>query len=247
MFETALRYPVDGDDRIETIVIGGLLTLFSWLLIPAVFVAGYLQRVLARTTADDPVPSFDEWGDLFGEGLKAVAVTLAYFAIPAVLLAAVLASLLVFSVETTTVVETGTTAAEPAGPDGANNLGVVVVLAGFALAVVASLAASYALPAALARLAAEGRLGAAFEFRRLAGVLTDRSYAIGWLVAFVVLAVGGALVGGLASIPFVGWALVPFASFYLNVVAFALYGQGYRDATRTDRREPADGDRRTSA
>ncbi|NEU56239.1 DUF4013 domain-containing protein [Halorussus sp. MSC15.2] len=246
MFETALRYPVDGDDRIETIVIGGLLTLFSWLLIPAVFVAGYLQRVLARTTADDRAPSFDDWGDLFGEGLKAVAVTLAYFAVPVVLLTAVLGSV-IFAFETTTVVETGTTVAEPAAPGGANNLGVVVVLVGFALAVVASLAASYALPAALARLAVEGRLGAAFEFRRLAGVLTDRSYAIGWLVAFVVLAVGGALVGGLASIPLVGWALVPFASFYLNVVAFALYGQGYRDATRTDRRETADGDRRTSA
>jgi hypothetical protein len=40
----------------------------------------------------------------------------------------------------------------------------------------------------------------------------------------VVHAVGGGLVGGLASIPIVGWALIPFAAFYLNVVAFALYG-----------------------
>jgi hypothetical protein len=53
--------------------------------------------------------------------------------------------------------------------------------------------------------------------------------------------VGGALVGGLASVPVVGWALIPFASFYVNVVAFALYGQAYRDATRTGRRETVGG------
>lgn len=103
MFETAIRYLVDSDDGVETILVGGLLTLFSWLLLPAVLVAGYLQRVLVRTDADDPAPSFDDWGDLFGDGLKAIAVTLAYFAVPAILLTAVLASLLVFSVETTVV------------------------------------------------------------------------------------------------------------------------------------------------
>ncbi|WP_162224473.1 DUF4013 domain-containing protein [Halorussus amylolyticus] len=242
MFETAVKYLVESDDGTETILVGGVLTLFAWLLIPAVFVAGYLQRVLVRTNSRDPAPSFDDWGDLFAEGLKAIAVTLAYLVVPVALLIAVTASVLLVSVETTS-----TTAADPVAAVGPNALGLVVILGGFALAAITGLLAWYALPAALARLALEGRLGAAFELRAIRRVVTTESYATGWLVALVVLVVGGALVSGLASIPFVGWALIPFAVFYLDVVAFALYGQAYRDATGTGRRETVDEDRRPAA
>ncbi|UPV74632.1 DUF4013 domain-containing protein [Halorussus limi] len=251
MFETALRYLTESDDGTETILVGGLLTLFSWLLIPAVFVAGYLQRVLTRTNAGESAPSFDDWGDLFAAGLKAIAVTLAYFALPFVLLTAVAASLFVFSVETTVVespsVADPATVAEPVTNVGPDLLSVVIVFGGLALAGITALAAWYVLPAALARLAVEDRLGAAFEFRTLWRVVTTNSYATGWLVALVVLVVGGALVGGLASIPLVGWVLAPFAGFYLNVVAFALYGQGYREATPNDRRETVGGNEQATA
>ncbi|WP_276301782.1 DUF4013 domain-containing protein [Halorussus lipolyticus] len=251
MFETALRYLVDGDDGVETILVGGLLTLLGWLLIPAVLVAGYLQRVLARTNAGEDAPSFDDWADLFWDGLKAIGVTVAYFAVPVVLLTAVLASLVVFSVETTVTAEETVadpaTVAEPVTNVGPDLLTVVIVFGGLALAGITSLVAWYALPAALNRLAVEDRFGAAFEFGRLWPVLTSEAYATGWLIALVVLVVGGALVSGLASIPLLGWALIPFASFYLNAVAFSLYGQGYRDATGTGRRESVEGERQTSA
>lgn len=246
MFETAITYLTDGDDGAKTILVGGLLTLFSWLLLPAVFVAGYLQRVLVRTNAGESAPSFDDWSDLFAEGLKAIAVTLAYLVVPLVLLAGVLGSVLVASFETTSVTGPGTVT-DPTAAAESTGLGVLVVLGLLALAGIASLVAWYVLPAALARLAVEGRLGAAFELRKIAAVVTDGSYATGWLVALVVLVVGGALVGGLASIPILGWALVPFVGFYLNVVAFALYGQAYRDATRTGRRRSVEGDRQVSA
>lgn len=249
MFETAIRYVPASDDGTETILFGGVLTLLSWLLLPAVFVAGYLQRVLVRTNAGDPAPAFDDWGDLFGEGLRAVAVALAYLAVPAALVAAVLASLIITSVEVTVVdsVADPATVADPVTSTQPGIAGVLVVLGGLALALVATLVAWYVLPAALARAALAGRLGAAFEFRRLAAVATTESYAVGWLVAFAVLAVGGALAGGLASVPVVGWALAPFAAFYLNTVAFALYGQGYRGATRSEAGEPVDGDREVAA
>ncbi|NHN59387.1 MULTISPECIES: DUF4013 domain-containing protein [Halorussus] len=251
MFETALRYLVDSDDGTESLLIGGLLTLLSWLLVPAVLVAGYLQRILARTYAGDRAPSFDDWGDLLREGLKAIAVTLAYFALPILLLTAVLASLLIVSVENTVLdsstVTDPSTVVEPVANVGPDLLSVVVVLGGLALAALSSLAAWYVLPAALARLAVEGRLGAAFQFRKIGAVATSGSYATGWLSALVVHLVAGGLVGGLASIPFVGWALVPFVAFYANTVAFSLYGQGYRDATPTGRGGTVDGDRRVTA
>lgn len=165
-------------------------------------------------------------------------------------LTAVLATLLVFSVETTVVEESVTdpaAVAEPITSVGPDPFSVVLVLGGLALAGITSLVAWYALPAGLARLAVEGRFGAAFEFRKLMGVLTTGSYATGWLLALVVLVFDGVIIGVLASIPFVGLALIPFATFYLNVVAFALYGQGYRDATPNGRRETVGGDRQASA
>lgn len=244
-FETALTSLTDGDDGVKTILVGGALALFSWLLIPAVFVAGYGQRVLARTEAGEPAHSFDGWGDLFAEGLKAVAVPAAYLAVPAVFMGAVLASLLIFSVETTVVdsstVTDPTTVAESvtnASPD----LLTVLVGGGLALSAVTSLVAWDVLPAALARLAVDGRLDVAFELRKIASVVTDGGYATGWLLALVGLVIGGALVGGLASVPIVGWALAPFAMFYANVVAFVLYRMVYRDSTGTGRPDSVDGD-----
>jgi hypothetical protein len=52
---------------------------------------------------------------------------------------------------------------------------VILVFGGLALAGITFLLAWYAPPAALARLAVEDRLGAAFEVRDLGSVLTSRS------------------------------------------------------------------------
>ncbi|WP_135807041.1 DUF4013 domain-containing protein [Halorussus marinus] len=251
MFETALTYLVESDDGVETTLTGSILTLLAWLLIPAIVVAGYFQRALAATNAGEPAPSFGDWGGLFGEGLRAIGVVVAYAALPVVLLGAVLASLLAFTVETTVVTDAGVATdpravVEPVASADPGLLGVAVVFGGLALAGVTGLVAWYVLPAALARLAVEGRFGAAFELRELASVVATAPYATGWLLALAVLVVDGAVVGALASIPFLGWALAPFAIFYFTAVAVSLYGQGYREATRAGGREAA-GDRRTVA
>lgn len=246
MFQDAITYLKDSDDAVETVLVGGILTLFAWLLFPAVLLAGYLQRVLRRTSAGEPAPSFDDWGEMFVEGLKAIAVGLAYLLVPAVLSLVLIGSTVLFAVPTESVsgpiTDPVTTA--PQATDGVGLLGLLAILAAVVVTLLAWLAAWYAMPAALARLAIERRLGAAFEFGTLAPVLRSGTYATGWLIAFVVLVVGGALVGGLASIPFLGWALVPFVAFYLDVVAYALYGRAYGDATHTERRETVEEDRR---
>ncbi|WP_158056251.1 DUF4013 domain-containing protein [Halorussus halophilus] len=236
MFEDALTYLKDSDDAVETVLIGGILSLLGFLLIPVVFVAGYFQRVLRRTSEGDPAPSFDDWEDLFVEGLKAIVVGFAYVLIPAILAVLLVGSTVLFTVSTAEVVSDPMTTA-PTATDGIGFLGLLALLGAVFVTFAAAIAAWYVVPAALARLAVEGRLGAAFELSKLVPVLRSGSYATGWLVAFVVLVVGGALVSGLASIPFFGWALVPFVAFYVNVVAYALYGRAYGDATHTERRE----------
>lgn len=226
MFQNAIDAVTDGDDAAKTLLVGGVLTLLGFLLVPVVPVAGYLLSVLDRTREGETVPEFDDWGRLFADGLKAIAVTLVYALVPAVLAVSLFL---------------GGAAALVSGRDAT---GAVALLAGVAVATVTSLAIWYVLPAALARLAAENRVGAAFEFGALAPVLRSGEYATGWLAALVILLVGGAVVGALAAVPVFGWLAAPFVAFPVNVVAFAVYGRAYGDAVALDRRDPEVGDRR---
>jgi hypothetical protein len=93
MLETAIKYLAESDDGVETIPVGD----YSPALV-APDTGGVRRWLLpARPLADERGRSravVRRLGDLFGEGLKAIAVTLAYFA---VLLTAVLASLLIAS------------------------------------------------------------------------------------------------------------------------------------------------------
>lgn len=234
MFEDALTYLKDGDEAVETVLIGGILGLLAFLLIPVIPIAGYLQRVLRRTSDGEPAPSFDDWGDLFAEGLKAIVVGIAYLLVPAILAVLLFGSIAFVTVSTSEAVSDPITTA-PQATDAIGFFGLLALLAAVFVTFAVGLAAWYALPAALARLAVERRLGSAFEFSELLPVLRSGSYVTGWLTAFVVLVVGGALVGGLASIPFFGWVIAPFVLFYIDVVAYALYGQAYGDATHAKR------------
>jgi hypothetical protein len=95
MFEDALRYPYDEGDGLRSLVIGGLLTLLSVLVLPAILVSGYTLRVLREVDAgDEHLPAFDDCGAMLVDGLKAIAVALVYVLIPAVLLTVAVFSLL---------------------------------------------------------------------------------------------------------------------------------------------------------
>ena len=79
MLEDALRYPLNSEDRVATLIIGGLLLVFSFLLIPAFILQGYLLRVLGSAAAgDEAAPSFTDWGGLLVDGLKLLVVSLVY-------------------------------------------------------------------------------------------------------------------------------------------------------------------------
>lgn len=84
MLSEALEYPRARDDWFKSILIGGVLSLFSWLLVPAILVVGCIVRVLRSTMAGEETPSvFDDWGDLLRDGLRATIIGLAYGLIPA--------------------------------------------------------------------------------------------------------------------------------------------------------------------
>ena len=161
MFKDAAIYPKDGTDATKTILIGGVLTLPSFLLVPLFLLVGYTVRVVrAVAGGDETLPVFDEWGDMLVDGVKGFATTLAYFLFAAI--------------------------AAPVGPGRASTL---VVLGGLAAMPVA-LVVWYVATAGFVNFAVTGRVRAAFAFDDLRPVLTSGGFATEWLVGLAVLVVG---------------------------------------------------------
>ena len=70
----ALKFPFEQDDWVRKAAIGSILTLGSLLIIPAPLLIGYLLRVF-RTNS---MPEFDNYLDMYKEGLKAFLVIALY-------------------------------------------------------------------------------------------------------------------------------------------------------------------------
>lgn len=89
MFREALRYPRSGESPLKTILIGGVLSALSWLVVPAVLLFGYYTRVLRSVMSGDDsvVPAFDEWWDMLLDGLGFAGIVILYGLLPAALVA----------------------------------------------------------------------------------------------------------------------------------------------------------------
>jgi hypothetical protein len=228
MIQDALNYLRADDDWTRTVLIGGILSLLGVLVVPTLLVFGYLVRVLRGTMhGDDRPPAFDEWGDLFVDGLKAFAITLAYGFVPAAVGTAVVAG----GILSFTVVAGGGNGAAAGG------LGLAVVIVGSLLALALGLAAAYVVPAATAAFAATDRLRAACSGSDLRPVLLSRTYATAWLSAFVVAVAGGLLGATLSAIPVLGFVIAGFVTFYTAVTAYYIVGHAWGDHWHLDRRD----------
>lgn len=219
MFEKSISYPWNDGDGVKTIIIGGVLTLLGFLVIPLVLVSGYSLRVIrAVVDGDSELPAWDDLGGLFVDGFRALVVTVAYFAVPAVLLFVAVAAFFV----------------PLSSPPRVATL-VFAALALVALPLV--LVAWYVLPAALVRVAVTRRVGPAFAVRRLWPVLSSGTYVTAWLLGLGILVAAGALTGVLGATG-IGAVLGGFVTFYASLSATYLYARGVADAvpvaTETD-------------
>ncbi|WP_254271035.1 DUF4013 domain-containing protein [Haloarcula marina] len=238
MFEDALRFPWNGEQNVETLLIGGVLTLLGFLFVPVLFVYGYLVRTVREVSAGDTdaPPAFDEWGDLLVDGIVAFAISIVYAIVPALAIAVAAVSFFVPVV----VVDGG---GGPTGPSSGIFAvgGLLLALLVLSLAVLLSLAAAYLFPAAIAMFARTGRFGSAFSPRELRTVATDRRYAVAWLVA-VGISVLAQIVGSVVAATGIGILLVPFFVFYGYVAGAYAIGVGVSDIDVPGR---ADEDART--
>ena len=66
----SLRYP--SSDWIKVVILG-VLFIISFFIIPLFLAMGYIFRVIKASLAGvEELPSFDEWGEMFIDGIKAV-------------------------------------------------------------------------------------------------------------------------------------------------------------------------------
>ncbi|MFB6195061.1 MAG: DUF4013 domain-containing protein [Haloplanus sp.] len=222
MINDALTYLRTSDDWVRTVVIGGLLTLFGFLVVPTVLVAGYLVRVLRATMhGDDAPPAFDDWGDLAGDGVRAFAIAVVYGLVPTLLIAVTAAG--------------SGLAAGPGSRSGLIVGGVAVV--GGVVALVVGLVVAYALPAALANYAETGRVGAGFAVADLRPVLTSGTYATAWLTGVAVVIGAGVVAGLLNVVPLLGTAVGAGVGFYAVTAAYYLVGHAWGDVRELERHD----------
>lgn len=230
MLEEAIRYPWKGEDNVETIAIGGILSLLGFLIVPVFPVYGYAVRVIRDVSAgaDEYPPVFEDWEELFVDGLKAVVVALVYSLVP----------LAMFAVAAVAWFVPVTASAAADGPGALGAVGFLVGVAVTFAAVAASLALVYLVPAAVAAFARTGRLGAAFSASDLRAIGGSKPYATGWLVAVAVTLLASVAASAL-SMTGVGALLVPFVSFYGTVAAAYAIGEGIAEIPLIEREETA--------
>lgn len=224
MIEESLRYLRSSEEWIKTVLIGGVLALFGFLLIPLFILVGYYVRVLRGTMNDDNEPPvFDDWGTMLMDGLKGFAIYLVYGLVPAIV-----GTVIVF-------VGVGGAVAGNSGVAGA--IGSLVALVGLLVTLVLGLAAAYIIPAALANFVEKDDVMAGFAFGELRTVITTKAYAMGWLTAFALLVGAGILTSVLSIVPFIGTVIGVFVTFYAAVAAFYVIGHTWADVHPVDLHE----------
>lgn len=217
--ETLAKYPTESDDWVKTVLIGGLLLVFSFLIIPWFLVAGYLVRAIraGMESAEEP-PVFDEWGELLTEGFVAGIIGLVYQIIP----------LIVFFVFVG-----GSIMALATGSRTGAGVGFAGLLGGLFLWWILALAFGYVGFAGVANYAKERNFGAGFDFDVISDVVTSRAYLMAWVYVIALNIVVSIVVGVLNIVPLLGAIVGLFVSFYALVIAGWLWGNGFAEATGT--------------
>ncbi|MBC7096289.1 MAG: DUF4013 domain-containing protein [Methanobacteriales archaeon] len=176
----SVKYPISDWKKLLTL---GVLLLLSFLLIPVFLAIGYAFRTLKTTIAGfDELPEFDEWGEMFIDGVKVFVVTIAYMIIPLIIIFA------------------GIFFTGPYGPTLTDvplllQAGGSIKIVGFIVAIIFGLL----LTIAIAHMAFnDGQLGAAFRINEILDVIAD----IGWadyIIWYIVVIIVFWIIGSIAS------------------------------------------------
>jgi hypothetical protein len=195
------------DERwVTKVLVGGILVLLSFLVIPGLLVGGYMIEYVRRVALGegDRLPEWSDWGEYFAKGVLSFFIELVY-SLPLILVG------ICFSLF-----------AAAAGNQSDSNVAIrtfAAVCLGLP-ATVYGLFIAFVLPAARLRYAVQGDLGAAFQFGEVFRLI---STSLGNYVVFIVAAIAASLVAFLVSLvtlPLcgIGLLVIPFATFWSYAV-----------------------------
>lgn len=235
-----LRFPFrqEGWEGKLGIGVGLLLASFFVPFIPAVFVYGYLIRVMrgAIDRGELGLPEWEDWGGLFSDGLRALVVGVS-FLLPGIIVLTLGTCMYCGSFAMLPFVEGG--GASAGASEGVFTLWLMFVMMVFfislALGSVLSLLGAVPIPVAAASMATEERLGAAYRLRNLVRAMAANpmSYFGAWVVFF-----------GLNAILYLGMTIAYYTLFlaclfpllasplglYALLVAAGQFGLAYRES-----------------
>lgn len=205
----AVRYP---SQDWKKVIILGILSIISFLIIPAFLVVGYFFRIIKATIAgSDELPEFEDWGEMIVDGLKLLIVGIIY-AIPIFIISAIL------GLGQSAVMNISTF----------SSVAIFGIIAGSIVQFIVSIIIGLVAYIAIAHMAYyNGDLGAAFKFNEIIEVLSR----IGWvdyIIWYIVMVIIGFVVGIISVILifplFIGFVVVPLiiAPFWVMLFARSL-------------------------
>ncbi len=245
----AFRYPFHSPEGVSRFLVGVALLLLSLFIpiLPAIFVYGYVLQVMRRIIEGEPpaLPEWKNWGRLGVDSLRGLLASIVYLGPGLVVLFGGWLLFMILYLSGINLIS-NVRGALPSGIAmmlifGALGILVLSFFAGLCLLLIGGVP----LPVALAHMAAREKFGAAFSVFDWGAILAaDRwGYFISWV-----------MVVGLATLTQFAVALVYFTlilivvayvvilplSFYLLLVAAAVFAQVYREgAARLAARAPA--------
>ena len=185
IISNAVKYP---SYDWKKVIILGILFILSFIIVGIFFVFGYYLRIVKSTIAGiDELPEFDDWGNMFIDGLKVLVVNFIYLLIPGIIIFVGVFTSIASLAATNTSIYTA--------PASFFALIGITGIIGIILALIFALFAHIA----IANMALYDEIGAAFRFNEI----LDKIKMIGWgkyIIWYIFMLITGFVIGLIASI-----------------------------------------------
>lgn len=201
-----IKFPSKDSEWIQKVLIGGVVTIIP---IVNLIACGYLLKVMkGAMDSKADMPKWEDWGNLFINGLMAAIIGLIYMIIPTLILIISAGGIVAAAVSGKTELLIGAMAG---------------VAGGFLIALLLMVVLGFLIPMALSMYVKENSIGAAFRFKevlsRIKSVFGDylKVYIIVIALSFILVVLSG--------IPVLGFLIMIFGGFYIGAVAYNLFGK----------------------
>lgn len=200
----------------KKLLIGISLYVVPFLnIITGIFAGGYLLRCMQSATKGDlKLPEWEDWGQLFLQGLLVTVIGLLYLLPIAIIL----------------IIGASAAIAGIIASGGVAGIGALFAALGWMVIVLFLLliAISYILPGALLQYARTGRFGAAFAMGSVFKTIGSGTYFRAWLTVLGIGLIGGICIGVVNAllaftivVPFITMAIFQFT---IGVISMTLFG-----------------------